>query len=63
MASTGGLYGGHRVYPLVLFAQKRLCSLASGLLSRREARLSALDEGFQAAQAKRRRRKVSIITD
>lgn len=46
------------MYPLVLFAQKRLCSLASTLLSRRETRLVEIDEQFQAAQAKRRRRKV-----
>eukprot|EP00903_Cladosiphon_okamuranus_P012352 g11581.t1 len=58
LASRSGLEGGHRVYPLVLFAQKRLCSLASTLLSRREVRLVEMDEQFQAAQAKRRRRKV-----
>lgn len=49
------------MYPLVLFAQKRLCSLASTLLSRREARLAEMDDQFQAAQAKRRRRKVSRV--
>ncbi|CAM9135050.1 unnamed protein product [Scytosiphon promiscuus] len=58
LASTGGLHGGNRVYPLALYAQKQLCSLASALLSRREARLQAMDDKFEAAQAKRRRRKV-----
>ncbi|CAN0183838.1 unnamed protein product, partial [Pylaiella littoralis] len=58
LSSTGGLHGGHRVYPVVLFAQKRLCSLASTLLSTRESRLAEMDEQFQKAQEKRRRRKV-----
>ncbi|CAM9264298.1 unnamed protein product, partial [Ectocarpus sp. 12 AP-2014] len=58
LASTGGLHGGNRVYPLVLHAQKQLCSLADRLLSMRQARLEAIDEKFQEAQAKRRRRKV-----
>eukprot|EP00752_Nemacystus_decipiens_P012187 g10805.t1 len=61
LASRAGLEGGHRVYPLVLFAQKRLCALASTLLSRREARLAEMEEQFQAAQAKRRRRKVDRV--
>lgn len=46
------------MYPLVLFAQKQLCSLASALLSRRQARLAEMDEQFRVAQSKRRRRKV-----
>ncbi|CAM9352028.1 unnamed protein product, partial [Ectocarpus sp. 13 AM-2016] len=58
LASTGGLHGGNRVYPLVLHAQKQLCSLADRLLSMRQARLEAIDEKFQEAQVKRRRRKV-----
>lgn len=58
LASAGGLHGGHRVYPLVTYAQKQLCSLASKLLTQRETRLQILDEEFNAAQAKRRRRKV-----
>ncbi|CAM9247576.1 unnamed protein product, partial [Ectocarpus fasciculatus] len=58
LSSTRGLYGGNRVYPLVLHAQKQLCSLADRLLSLRQARLEAMDEKFQEAQAKRRRRKV-----
>ncbi|CAM9209213.1 unnamed protein product [Ectocarpus sp. 4 AP-2014] len=58
LTSTGGLYNGNRVYPLVLHAQKQLCSLADRLLSMRQARLEAVDEKFQEAQAKRRRRKV-----
>lgn len=49
------------MYPLVMYAQKRLCCLASALLLKREARLAALEEGFQAAQAKRRRRKVCTL--
>lgn len=45
------------MYLLALCAQKQLCSLASALLSKREAFLQAKDDKFEAAQAKRRRRK------
>lgn len=58
LASTGGYYEGHRVFPIVLYAQKRLCSLASRLLVGREARLQAFDAQYSEAQAKKRRRKV-----
>lgn len=58
LESTGGGHDGHRVYPLVIHAQKRLCSLASRLLSGREQRLKVLDDEFHAAQAKKRSRKV-----
>lgn len=58
LQSAGEGCGGHRVYPLVMQAQKRLCALAFGLLKERELRLEVLDEAFQTTQAKKRRRKV-----
>ncbi|CAM9226721.1 unnamed protein product, partial [Choristocarpus tenellus] len=55
---TNGRFGGHRVFPLVLHAQRRLCSRAASLLKDRTARLEALDRDFENAQAQRIKRKV-----
>ncbi|CAM9508710.1 unnamed protein product [Discosporangium mesarthrocarpum] len=55
---TEGRHGGHRVFPLILHAQRRLCSRASAVLQDRVARLNTMDKQFEEAQAHRQKRKV-----